>query len=106
MTQIILSFKVLTMQTQIHRHPLAIRIPDPQDRTVNDPGVLVESRYVKAFYENIEGFDPKVSNLDRFNYYARYAQAEGWDVQRIGNGALLQVDVALQYPIAKEDADA
>ncbi len=80
--------------TQLHMHPLACDIPDPADRTPNDPGLLIESKYLRALFENRE--QTSDSNADgRYDYYAKLAESRGWSVMRVGNGVLLTSPVGM-----------
>ncbi len=85
------------MHPSARSHPLATAIPDPRDRTVNDPAVLVDSKYVRAFYD-IYGEHPAAGRASQeaiTRCYQQLAEDRGWKVTRIGNSMLLQVEVSI-----------
>ncbi len=86
--------------THVHAHPHALDIPDPADRTPNDPGVLIESKHIRAFFELRERDLAEESNADgRYDYYARAAKLRFWNVLRVGNGALLTSPVNMDIHV-------
>lgn len=95
------------MKSHVQTHPLGNTIPDPRDRTVNDPAVLVEAKYVRAFYANHNHsmeWDKTITQEEVFNFYRAQAEVCGWKVERMGNGALLSVAVQLDIVVVPQSA--
>lgn len=81
-------------------HPHANFIPDPKDRTPNDPAVLVESKYVRAYVRQ-NSIDVKDTEI---NAYINEARKCGWKehyIQILGSSVLLKADLILVSPAAE-----
>lgn len=82
-------------------HPHAQSIPDVNDRTPNDPAVLIESKHVQGYYLNANGGSADPTNRrDALLLYRREAELAGWDVQVLGNSLLLRVTVQVEQTTA------
>lgn len=73
------------------------RLPDPNERSKNDPAVLVNSSKILGYY-NQEHKDSgeKASYVSETvrNWYEEQAIAEGWsEVTFIGNQAMLKLNL-------------
>lgn len=78
--------------TNYSSHPNARAIPDPNDRTPNDPAVLIESKHVRHYVDlyGIEIHDTYA------NAYIGQALKHGWansDIEVIGKSVLLKANV-------------
>ena len=75
-------------------HPNTASIPSPQDRTPNDPAVLVESKHIKAYLRSQSQIFS--GNADAVAIYTAAARKTGWeDVKVLGASVLLTADVKL-----------
>jgi hypothetical protein len=89
--------RIQRLPGQTGTHPHALAIPDPNDRTPNDPAVLVESKHIRQYYFNVLEND-NVTLADQHKALERYAvdaQRVGWDVRFYGNSLLLHAQVQL-----------
>lgn len=81
----------------ISGHPHATDIPDPNDRTPNDPAVLVSSKHVKAYQRHQDQLR-LVDPAQQAHEYAVSARALGWKATILGTSVLLEANVSLEVP--------
>ena len=68
-------------------------MPDPDDRSVNDPHVIVEGKAVVGYYRQTDPKAKVVSQTVRDGYEAA-AKAAGWkEVTWVGDAAVLRADI-------------
>ena len=72
-------------------------IPDPQDRSVNSPSIIVNSQKVLSYYNAKNKSDQKERVVDSVkNWYIKEAKKEGWHYATFhGSDCLLEVDVKI-----------
>jgi hypothetical protein len=77
-------------------HPHTRFMPSPNDRSPNDPAVLVESKHIRAFVEYTEQFTGvKIVKDTPLNAYIAEAKKSGWhNIQILGKSVLLTAEFA------------
>ena len=75
-------------------HPNTRFMPNPRDRSVNDPAVLVESKHIRAYIDYRRQFTGVSTDADVvLETYVNEARREGWnDVKILGASVLLTAD--------------
>lgn len=77
------------MSQKVYAHPHVVQIPDPNDRTPNDPAVLVDSKHVKAFARH-QFSSVELESSSEQELYCDAARKKGWEATAIGASVLLR----------------
>lgn len=71
-------------------HPNTRFMPNPRDRSVNDPAVLVESKHIRAYIDYRRQFIAARPDAAVLETYVTEARKEGWnDIKILGASVLL-----------------
>lgn len=73
-------------------------VPDPNDRSVNSPSIIVKSTQILGYYNSLNKDDKKERVVDSLKtWYKQKAKETGWKKATFhGSDCLLEVKVALK----------
>lgn len=73
-------------------------IPDPNDRSVNSPSIIVKSPQIVGYYNSLNKGDTKERVVESVKaWYIKKAKEAGWEKATFhGSDCLLEVNVTLK----------